>query len=119
MLLTRMYCNGCGRKLDESRAGRDLDGRTKLHADIAHPIHGPAREQIQNAIVHAFISECERAKQPGYVCRYDEHDARFHLLAQVVHQSAQIASSEALDSAHEHVHGADLLRLRAGLYTTT
>lgn len=72
--LRARFCNGCGRKLDEHRAGRDMDGRTKLHADIAHPIHGPAREQIQGAIVHAFQTECIKAKQPGYVCRYDDHD---------------------------------------------
>src|SRR5207247_4119829 len=71
--LRARFCNGCGRKLDEHRAGRDLDGRAKLHADIAHPIHGTAREQIQTAIVLAFQNECERARQPGYVCRYDDH----------------------------------------------
>ncbi len=72
--LRSRFCNGCGRRLDENRAARDLDGRAKLHADIAHPIHGPAREQIQGAIVQAFHCEYEKSKQPGYVCRYDDHD---------------------------------------------
>lgn len=72
--LRARFCNGCGRKLDENRAGRDLDGRTKLHADIAHPIHGPAREQIQTAIIEAFRLEWEKSQQPGYVCHYDNHD---------------------------------------------
>lgn len=72
--LRARFCNGCGRKLDEHRAGRDEGGRTKLHADIAHPIHGPAREMIQSAIVQAFQLECDKAKQPGYICRYDDHD---------------------------------------------
>lgn len=71
--LRARFCNGCGRRLDENRAGRDPEGRAKLHADIAHPIHGPAREQIQSVIVQAFHTECEKARQPGYVCRYDDH----------------------------------------------
>ena len=37
--LRARFCNSCGGKLDEHRAMRDTDGRAKLHADIAHPIH--------------------------------------------------------------------------------
>ncbi|CAN5413203.1 hypothetical protein BH11PLA2_BH11PLA2_27150 [soil metagenome] len=70
--LKARFCNGCGRRLDENRAARDHDGRAKLHADIAHPIHGTAREQMQMAIVHSYNEERVRAQQPGYVCRYDE-----------------------------------------------
>ena len=40
----------CGGKLDEARGMRDMDGRAKLHADIAHPIHSGGREQIQGAV---------------------------------------------------------------------
>jgi len=72
--LRARFCNGCGQKLDEHRAARDDAGRAKLHADIAHPIHGSAREQIQDAIVNAFEGECEKARQPGYTCRYDDHE---------------------------------------------
>jgi stage V sporulation protein G len=73
--LRARYCNQCGGKLNEDRAGRDPDGRVKLHADIAHPINSSCREFIQSAIIKAFHEEMERAKQPGYVCRYDELDA--------------------------------------------
>lgn len=73
--LRARYCNQCGGKLNEDRATRDPDGRAKLHADIAHPINSACREVIQGAVLKAFQEEKERAKQPGYVCRYDEIDA--------------------------------------------
>jgi stage V sporulation protein G len=72
--LRARYCNQCGQRLDENRALRDADGRAKLHADIAHPINSACREIIQNAVLKAYQEEKERAKQPGYVCRYDDYD---------------------------------------------
>jgi stage V sporulation protein G len=72
--LRARFCNNCGHKLDESRAARDADGRAKLHADIAHPINSACREVMQSAIIKAFTDERERAKQPGYVCTYDDYD---------------------------------------------
>ncbi len=72
--LRARFCNRCGGRLDEDRAIRGADGRAKLHADIAHPINVAARETIQKAIFLALLQEVERSKQPGYVCRYDDHD---------------------------------------------
>jgi stage V sporulation protein G len=72
--LRARFCNSCGARLDEHRAMRDTDGRAKLHADIAHPIHSGARELIQGAVIKAFSEEKERSKMPGYVCTYDEYD---------------------------------------------
>ena len=72
--LRARFCNQCGGKLDEDRATRDADGRVKLHADIAHPINSAGREVIQGAVLKAFQMERERAKQPGYVCSYDDYD---------------------------------------------
>ena len=72
--LRARFCNSCGFRLDESRATRDADGRAKLHADIAHPIHSAAREQVQTSVVRAYQEEKERAKQPGYICTYDDFD---------------------------------------------
>lgn len=68
------FCNQCGGKLYDNRAGRDNSGRTKLHADIAHPIHASCRELIQNAVMKEFFLEKEKAKLPGYVCTYDDMD---------------------------------------------
>lgn len=72
--LRARFCNQCGHKLDEDRATRDADGRAKLHADIAHPINSACREVVQSAVIRSYQEERERAKQPGYVCTYDEYD---------------------------------------------
>jgi stage V sporulation protein G len=73
--LRARFCNQCGQRLDEGRAMRDMDGRAKLHADIAHPIHAAARVAMEGAVIRSFHEEKERAKMPNYVCRYDEYDA--------------------------------------------
>ncbi len=72
--LRARFCNQCGHKLDDGRAVRAADGRAKLHADIAHPIHAKAREHLQSEVARAYADEKERSKLPGYVCRYDEFD---------------------------------------------
>src|SRR4051794_11160326 len=72
--LRARFCNQCGSRQDEQRAMRATDGRAKLHADIAHPIHSGARELIQSAVVKAYVDEKEKSKVPGYVCTYDEYD---------------------------------------------
>ena len=52
--------------MQENRVKQDVQGRMKLHADIAHPINASCRKKIQEAIVAAFDAELERSKQPGY-----------------------------------------------------
>ncbi len=69
------HCNQCGARLGEGRVIKDADGRTKLYADIAHPINSSCREMIQNRVVVEYKDELERAKSPTYVSRYDEYDA--------------------------------------------
>jgi stage V sporulation protein G len=68
-----MYCNQCGAKLDDERATRDTDGRAKLYADIAHPINSDCRELIQDRVLAAYEIELVRAREPGYVCTYDDY----------------------------------------------
>jgi stage V sporulation protein G len=70
--LKAQYCNQCGARLREDRALRDSEGRAKLYADIAHPINSQCREMIQSRVIAEFRTEQERAKQPGYVSRYDD-----------------------------------------------
>jgi stage V sporulation protein G len=60
------YCNNCGTTLNEDRARKDIKGRTKLHADIAHPINADCRQKIQDKVTVAFEEELEKSKQPGY-----------------------------------------------------
>jgi stage V sporulation protein G len=67
------YCNQCGSRLKDDGGVRDHDGRTKLYADIAHPINSECREMIQNRVIHEYQTELERSKDPGYTSRYDEY----------------------------------------------
>lgn len=67
------YCNQCGGRLRQDTS-RDDEGRTKLYADIAHPINQACRDQIQQKVIEAFHLEQERSKQPGYVSSYDDFD---------------------------------------------
>jgi stage V sporulation protein G len=66
------YCNQCGKRLDENRTVRDLEGRVKLYADIAHPINSECREVIQERVVAEYEEEVRRSQQPGYTSRYDD-----------------------------------------------
>jgi stage V sporulation protein G len=70
--LRASYCNQCGLRLNPDRGPRDADGRIKLYADIAHPINSACRDMIQARVINEFRTELDRAKQPGYVSRYDE-----------------------------------------------
>ncbi len=76
------YCNECGARMDPDRALRGVDGRAKLYADIAHPINSDCRELIQESVIRAYEEEIVKARQPGYVCTYDDHGeenyARLH-----------------------------------------
>ncbi len=71
--LRARFCSECGTKLRDERALKDDDGRAKLYADIAHPIHSDCRDMIQRQVVAAFLEEVEKAKLPDYVCSYDDY----------------------------------------------
>jgi len=71
--LRALYCNQCGVQLLDNRAGKDADGRAKLYADIAHPINSRCRELIQKKVMEAYQDEQIKARQPGYVCTYDDY----------------------------------------------
>ena len=69
------YCNQCGGRQREHNTSKDDDGRSKLYADIAHPINSACREMIQQRVIQAFEEEKARAQLPGYVPNYDDFDA--------------------------------------------
>jgi len=69
--LRACYCNQCGKKQNDNHLPRDDDGRLRLYADIAHPINASCRELIQSRVVREYEAEIVRAKQPGYMSRYD------------------------------------------------
>lgn len=73
--LRSCYCSQCGLRLRDDRAVKGPDGRAKLYADIAHPINSECRDLIQNRVLTEYETEVDRAKQPGYACRYDDYDA--------------------------------------------
>src|SRR5512136_1271094 len=52
--LRAKFCNNCGTQLSENRAKKDMQGRMKLHADIAHPINATCRRKIQEKATAAF-----------------------------------------------------------------
>jgi stage V sporulation protein G len=64
--LRARFCNNCGTALSENRARKDIKGRMKLHADIAHPINAECRQRIQEKVASAFEEEVEKSKQPDY-----------------------------------------------------
>lgn len=64
--LRARYCNNCGTKLPEERTRKDVKGRPKLHADIAHPINAECRRKIQEKVTKAYEEEVEKSKQPDY-----------------------------------------------------
>ena len=75
--LRAAYCSHCGLRMKDDRAIRDQEGRTKLYADIAHPINSQCREMIQARVISDYNQELELAKQPGYVSRYDDEYEEF------------------------------------------
>jgi stage V sporulation protein G len=86
--LRARFCNQCGARLNENRSqsaggegrgsapvplnasvryGVNAGHRTKLYADIAHPINAAARHELESQVVAAYWQEIERSKLPGYV----------------------------------------------------
>ncbi|HTU25118.1 MAG TPA: SpoVG family protein [Pirellulales bacterium] len=75
--LRSAYCNQCGSRQKDERPARDEEGRTKLYADIAHPINSACREMIQQRVISEYHHELKRSKLPGYVSRYDDIDGDY------------------------------------------
>ena len=66
------YCNQCGKKQTVTESERESDGRSKLYADIAHPINTECREMIQNRVIREYQAELEHAGRELPVERFDE-----------------------------------------------
>jgi stage V sporulation protein G len=63
--LRAAFCNQCGTKLDPERAPKDVRGRARLHADLAHPINSTTRIELHKAVVRAYAEEVEAARSAG------------------------------------------------------
>lgn len=102
--LRAKFCNECGAELEEDRAIKDDEGRAKLYADIAHPINSGCRDLIQRRVLEAFEKEKVLAKQPGYVCTYDDYgEDRIARLKKRPDQSRPSGAVYRIDDAH-HEH---------------
>ena len=74
--LRAAHCNQCGGRLKDQIASKDEEGRSKLYADIAHPINSTCREMIQTRVIRAYQEEKSRSLLPDYVPQnYDDFDA--------------------------------------------
>ena len=75
--LRAKYCNECGGRISP-RPPRPEGGelRSRLHADISHPINAEARVIVERRIMTAYADEIARSKEPGYkpVELYDTPD---------------------------------------------
>src|ERR1700680_2708636 len=89
------HCNQCGVRLKEDRAIKDEEGRTKLYADIAHPINSACREMIQERVIREFEVELGRSKLPGYKSTYDDDDHEDAFKPAPVREKTQVQPAEA------------------------
>lgn len=72
--LRARFCNECGTKVSEAKSGQG-NSRTKLHADVAHPINAECRQFIQERVIEEFQIEVGRSKDPDYVAtEYDDYN---------------------------------------------
>jgi stage V sporulation protein G len=73
--LRASYCSECASPLEGKREERDVRGKPRLYADIAHPIHQAARDFVQGAILAAYRAELDRSQEEGYVAHdFDDLD---------------------------------------------
>ncbi|MBX3426455.1 MAG: SpoVG family protein [Pirellulales bacterium] len=94
------YCSQCGRQLSLEHMPTDADGRAKLYADIAHPINSACREMIQEHVIREYETELIRAKEPGYVSRYDDFDIDYGE-ARRPPREADRSAEKRTDAAHD------------------
>lgn len=72
--LRAAFCNQCGARLDPDRAPKDMRGRARLHADLAHPINSITRIELHKAVVRAYAEEAEAARAAGAAYRPKDFD---------------------------------------------
>ena len=70
--LRAQFCNQCGKRISSHDVGQEDDGRSKLYADIAHPINTGCREMIQQLVIDEYQREVDMSDDPGYANRYDD-----------------------------------------------
>ena len=71
------YCNQCGGSIDRSLSDQVEQGRTKLHADVAHPIMTSFREEIQDSVLDAYENFLDESDEYEEDERVTEEPQRF------------------------------------------
>jgi len=67
------FCPSCGHRQEAAvEEGNGSDNGTRQFADIAHPINGTCRAEIESAVLKAYESECERSSRPRNEDRYGD-----------------------------------------------
>jgi stage V sporulation protein G len=78
-VLRARHCNDCGGRLESGRAEPAGNGRARLYADIAHPIHQAGRDELQRRVLAAFQEELALSRRAGYVPQSFE-DLDYHMV---------------------------------------
>ncbi len=60
------FCQACGVAFADAGGRSETPGRSKMFADIAHPITASCRNEIHAAVLKKYHEEVERSRQPGY-----------------------------------------------------
>ncbi len=79
--LRARFCNECGAQLAAPRIPSDGKGREKAHRDIAHPITPEFRQLVQEQVLEAYRSECDKPKDAEYApasVEADDHHENDH-----------------------------------------
>lgn len=80
--LRARFCNECGAQLAAPRIPSDGKGREKAHRDIAHPITPEFRQLVQERVLEAYRSECDKPEDaefaPASVEADDHHENDDH-----------------------------------------
>lgn len=105
--LRAAYCNECGNSLENDRSYKNLNGKAKLYSDIAHPIHAACRDLIQERVLVAYEQELILAREPSYVCRYEDYG-----------EDDLLASEQSTTVPHPGPPGARNVRLDSAQSTT-
>ncbi len=103
--LRAMFCNQCGVRLDDERAVKNVDGRAKLYADIAHPINSACRELIQQKVIENFKEELIRSENPGYHCSYDDYGEEEYAALKIHHDDEETSTNS--NNSPEKTHRLD------------
>lgn len=96
------FCNECGGKLRPDRTARDRKGRSRLHVDVAHPINGTCREELQQKILEAYNTEQENSTQPGYEPRDFEDLTIEDINEEIIAKQKESTPADAENQEDEH-----------------